>query len=650
MHGWNRLLRSPACTAVLSQWPRVLLAGLLAAASGLAAEAQTAEELYSEIAACVKTADAATAAEKFAELANAFPEHNRTGCAALYLAQIYENSDDARRAEEWFRRAMSRYGDCRYGDGVQVGPYATYRLADFLVRQGRDQEAKALLKQVIDRYPQAVDHGGRLLRDLSGQYARPSKTPARPSGPWTWEEAKGMLKPPESISRQQALEDLQQFREIVEQAYCGYDFYARRGHDWDETWAQLQAAVEQRDAWTPAGLAELLADGLRFTGDRHFIFRARGSEGGKSIQVGKHQDPYFADVLVTRSNEGRFELRPTTPEAPIAGSWFLAACQGGDPETYLFRTLGANHGENAYLLGVLSDKPTRDLPVSLFAEDGRKRSLKLPLHRGRMSNYRPEYSSAFAFNGEPVPVLQVTTFNARFSPPTIQSQLEDWVASASKPEVRTSPCLLVDLRGNGGGQSPPATRWLTTLTTEPMGYGVIERLRSPLMYQAMLNSRLMRHLRNAATRESYESLRSDLLLGDVSPLEREYAVKRRQWSRTGPRVVPSKAPSRFEGTLLVLYDAGTASAAEGYIALARQLKRTVLLGENSAGMYGFGDCLVYYVRHSKVSFQCGHKLFHNAPDAMREGTGFLPDYWLDTVDPLTLVLQHRDQLQSPPET
>jgi len=127
---------------------------------------RSAEELYSGMAACIRSGDTTTAAATFAELEKSHPEHNRTGCAALYLAQTYQQAGDRDNAEKFFRRAIKQYDRCRYGDGVQVGAYATYLLADLLRRRGRTQEAETLLKQLVDQYPNAVDHRRRSLRDL----------------------------------------------------------------------------------------------------------------------------------------------------------------------------------------------------------------------------------------------------------------------------------------------------------------------------------------------------------------------------------------------------------------------------------------------------------------------------------------------------
>jgi hypothetical protein len=60
-------------------------------------------------------------------------------------------------------RAIQDYGDCWYGDGTQVGPYARTLLAMDYAASGRMDEARALAQEVAGNTPDAVEHSGRSL-------------------------------------------------------------------------------------------------------------------------------------------------------------------------------------------------------------------------------------------------------------------------------------------------------------------------------------------------------------------------------------------------------------------------------------------------------------------------------------------------------
>lgn len=76
--------------------------------------------------------------------------------------------------ERYFKEAITRYSDCFYGNGVQVGAFARYGLAMFYRKTGKNAEALVLLKEILRDYPDAINHQGKPLKDdvqnlLSGQ-------------------------------------------------------------------------------------------------------------------------------------------------------------------------------------------------------------------------------------------------------------------------------------------------------------------------------------------------------------------------------------------------------------------------------------------------------------------------------------------------
>jgi hypothetical protein len=90
-----------------------------------------------------------------------YPDIDRTGCAVLYVAQMSKGDNRAR----YLQDCIDKYNDCFYGDGVQVGVYARYLLAQDYRQHGERAKAKALFDEIKSNYPDAVDHGGNLLVD-----------------------------------------------------------------------------------------------------------------------------------------------------------------------------------------------------------------------------------------------------------------------------------------------------------------------------------------------------------------------------------------------------------------------------------------------------------------------------------------------------
>ncbi len=102
------------------------------------------------------------AQESLKKLVEKYAMANRTGCALLYLGQM--SSGDEK--EKYLTRAIKDFGDCWYGDGVQVASYARFHLAAYYQQTGKTAEATALFNTIRKDYPDAIDHKGALLVDM----------------------------------------------------------------------------------------------------------------------------------------------------------------------------------------------------------------------------------------------------------------------------------------------------------------------------------------------------------------------------------------------------------------------------------------------------------------------------------------------------
>ena len=92
-----------------------------------------------------------------------YPKSNRAGCAILYLGQTSKGE----KQKDYLKQAIKKYGDCFYGDGTQVGPYARLILASVYSRSGKKAEAAALVKEIEDKFPDAIDHRGYNLASIA---------------------------------------------------------------------------------------------------------------------------------------------------------------------------------------------------------------------------------------------------------------------------------------------------------------------------------------------------------------------------------------------------------------------------------------------------------------------------------------------------
>ncbi|MBW8863792.1 MAG: hypothetical protein JF609_02510 [Verrucomicrobia bacterium] len=122
------------------------------------AQLAEAEQLYQVANQKWGTPEAAASLQK---MISQYPDINRTGCAMLYIAQKSKGN----KRVQYLQDCIDKYGDCYYGDGVQVGAYARFLLLQDHRSGGENKKADALAAELKTKYPDAIDHGGALLAD-----------------------------------------------------------------------------------------------------------------------------------------------------------------------------------------------------------------------------------------------------------------------------------------------------------------------------------------------------------------------------------------------------------------------------------------------------------------------------------------------------
>ncbi len=99
------------------------------------------------------------------QLIETYGKANRTGCALQYLGQVSKGEE----REDYLTRAIENFSDCYYGNGVNVGAYARYYLAYHYKDEGDEAKANEIFDELAAKYPDAIDHKGRLLQDIIGR-------------------------------------------------------------------------------------------------------------------------------------------------------------------------------------------------------------------------------------------------------------------------------------------------------------------------------------------------------------------------------------------------------------------------------------------------------------------------------------------------
>ena len=118
-----------------------------------------------------------------------------------------------------------------------------------------------------------------------------------------------------------------------------------------------------------------------------------------------------------------------------------------------------------------------------------------------------------------------------------------------------------------------------------------------------------------------------------SPKDIRDGVKRYTYNYPTSEVRPD-----YEGEVYVVMNKSTASSAEMGISPSYPIKNAVRVGSASFGCSTFGNCILFQLPNSKIVFRFGHRLFYH--ENFEEGKGFLPDFWIDDANPVSVVEQY----------
>jgi len=451
----------------------------------------------------------------------------------------------------------------------------------------------------------------------------------------------------QSIARSDALVDLETAEQVLRRGYAGFELARSQGFDWESLFTTMRAelaampdpiVVEEFRLW--------LVSKLRATRDGHLaVYAIRGERGGWQYDgAGVHEDAYTAD-LVLGAQPPKPMAVVAAANAALVGSKLLD-CASFALADLLRPTVVRQPFGPAWRLVLLSASEPKPLQCTFQARTGAKATQIVPLRRLSVGQPSDPNGPVTMEKGELAHVRIGSFSDAQYADAL-------GVIVSYVDRLRSSKAIVVDLRGNGGGNDNHARNWFKGLTSGTLSYSSITELESDATLQGSVNARTCGSAR-VHPGSSAEQLAQAKLLAARGELEvastdaARPSRRMREWPRHELEDQGS-APRPYRGALILLVDRKCASACESFIRYARQLPRTWLLGENTAGVGRIGEVKPYRLPHSGLWLQAGTKLFGDTGRARgaAEGTGYLPDLWIDGTDTASFADQLAQCLSGP---
>jgi hypothetical protein len=407
-------------------------------------------------------------------------------------------------------------------------------------------------------------------------------------------------KPRRRISAQQAAADVERLFYLLSHGYAGYGFFNQQG-EFAQARARILDEISSRSRWTGGDLARLLYEQLSFITDSHMRIG--------DYQYARHLDFWYDTEL---------ELAPGLEGYVLTADgrrYTVLSINDQAPETFVFPSLNAE-GEPIYRLGTLSEEEPAPLQLSL-AGDEDARQLKIGLQSSDFAHYSEQVFREDNLGG--IPVIRVRGFGD-----VHEEELGRFVATAR--EHRGEPVIIVDVRGNGGGNERWPIQWIQGLTGR--------RAEAVFISSELHSKTTMAGRANAFAHWSDLYPDIELFRQDAewtASMAQAYEDGTRQAGWTDPRY-PQMPLIPNDTTLIIAMNSLVASAGEGLVMRASQAENVVLVGENSMGALTFGNISTHQLPHSRLTVQLPIN-FGIYPDMeFREARGIAPDLWVPAAD------------------
>ncbi|MCD4848667.1 MAG: hypothetical protein K8R76_10820 [Candidatus Aegiribacteria sp.] len=435
---------------------------------------------------------------------------------------------------------------------------------------------------------------------------------------------------PDSISENEAFQDIEMLKYLFENAYSGYSYWENQGVDFNAVYNSLTELAEGSEKVSVVDMERIIAEGLEHVQDGHF-----GVAGHERHRFLNRKNPYFANVIVERISAENSGSGSGTEYSVVRSN-----CNSVDPgmtyvgpEDRLFRIL-SRRGVEQFQLGVFTSEETSeasfqfhakpavaeesgsDSSESSFFDSASVVSIALPLHECRLSKAKHQDDRVYyATEIDSIDLVRISSFSTSH-----HEHLQMFVKNGTA--LAETDRFIVDLMGNQGGSSLYAKEFVKNLNGVAQWRMYCAMFCTPATVGSVAAMPITEDM-PAGFEETVNRMRQ--------ALERLREKPVRNWLYVRDELTPRQMGD-YEGRAVFLIDRRVASSGEALIDYTKSIPGAMLIGENSAGVGSFGEVHQYWLPNSLIRLFLPCKLFI-AP-GFEEGVGYIPDYWLDSPEPV----------------
>lgn len=364
--------------------------------------------------------------------------------------------------------------------------------------------------------------------------------------------------------------------------YIAVKIFLKKGISISERLNDLKEKIRSVKSMNKVSFFEYLCSALNDIKDSHLVFYL--PYFNRTYRFCSHNTVYFADIVLQKNNDDYIVV--ASNDLSVKCGDIISAEEGR-----IFKTVDGN-----FLYGIFSEKPIRTVICNCTGtgEEVQLNVFPVPLK---------QKSGTDLWSYDRCNEIDIVTIYSLAAFSTDEEQGMEKLVALGK-ELTKSEKIILDLRGNSGGDSQIARRFIENLNGSAymnLNYAKLNTQGSRLAEISLYTENL----------DDYKKVRKEILLNSNS-----------EWQCSEPSPT---CDGQFKGQLIVLTDKNTASSAEIMLKCIKDnIAQSIIIGENTSGTLNTGDIRYYYLPNSLIFLDIPTAIFAGI---FEEGTGFCPDFW-----------------------
>lgn len=430
----------------------------------------------------------------------------------------------------------------------------------------------------------------------------------------------------DEISYNQALEDVDMFMYLLENAYSGYDNLKSKKFKIQTLKENLPFAKEKNV--NTDELVSYFDEQLKsYISDFHFCLVGKNKEVFYRTPI----RIFFSDIFLLKDNDKFKVIKTDNPNVKIGDIY-------NDSPDYLF--LYPSERKDVYRLGVfLQSEENKDNNFIELLFNDKKISVLCSKTNGQLKK-----TSNISYKEI------VTDESVYFYLPTLIEPNKHWNNFSAYEEMYKrfvslglhygeKKNYIIDFRGNNGGNDLYCQRFLANLLFCKSGKNEIKNYKKFIKYISFSTTNLFSPPILQAMKWNGNNLKNenDSYFNDIYKYMKKNNFNRMELENfkkgTNKKV-------NFSTKLIVIMDKNTCSSGESFVYLANPIleegKNLFYLGENSAGCFNYGNVMCYQLPNSGIAVYLPS--FKMKSGIVEEYKGYMPNYWAFNKDLIQAIV------------